>query len=122
MAWTYERIEKLKKLLALDKKQSSYVAVLVKPDKDILEKINHLPFDYYQIYDSTPKEIEIIKKKYNKKIITAFAIEKREDVDLYKLYESVTDIYLFDGKGYEKSISFDHSFIKDINFKKEVSF
>jgi phosphoribosylanthranilate isomerase len=39
--------------------------------KTILEKIKHLPFDYYQIYDCTPDEIKEIKQKYNKKIITA---------------------------------------------------
>ena len=64
-------VEKLNELLAIDKKKSNFVAVLVKPDEDILEKIKHLPFDYYQIYDSTPNEIKEIKQKYNKKIITA---------------------------------------------------
>ena len=57
-------VEKLHKLLKLDKKKSSFVAVLVKPDQDVLEKIKLLPFDYYQIYDCSPEEIRIIKKKY----------------------------------------------------------
>ena len=60
----YVDIEKLNKLLAIDKNKSNFVAVLVKPDEDILEKIKHLPFDYYQIYDCTPDEIKSIKKKY----------------------------------------------------------
>ena len=42
-------IEKLKKLLKLDKKKSNFVAVLVKPDEDILEEIKHLHFAYFQI-------------------------------------------------------------------------
>ena len=42
---------KLKDLLRIDKKNSYYVAVLVKPDQKILEEIKDLPFDYYQIYD-----------------------------------------------------------------------
>ena len=58
----YVGIEKLNKLLMLDKKKSNFVAVLVKPDKGILEKIMHLPIDYYQIYDCTPEEIGIIRK------------------------------------------------------------
>ena len=58
---------KLRKLLKVDKKNSKYVAVLVNPDKNILEKIKDLPFDYYQIYDCSPKEIENIKQKYKKK-------------------------------------------------------
>ena len=62
----YVEVEKLNELLAIDKHKSNFVAVLVKPDpdEDILEKIKHLPFDYYQIYDSTPDEIKKIKQKY----------------------------------------------------------
>ena len=50
----YVEIDELNELLKLDKNKSNFVAVLVKPDEDVLEKIKHLPFDYYQIYDSTP--------------------------------------------------------------------
>ena len=59
----YVEIEKLNELLAIDKNKSDFVAVLVKPDEDILEKIKHLPFDYYQIYDCTPDEIKSINSK-----------------------------------------------------------
>ncbi len=54
----YVGVEKLKKLLTLDKKKSYYVAVLVNPLEDILEKIKYLPFDYYQIYDCNPEKLE----------------------------------------------------------------
>ena len=37
----------LKKLLRIDKKNSEYVAVLVRPDENILEEIKDLSFDYY---------------------------------------------------------------------------
>ena len=116
----YVEFEKLNKLLVLDKKKSNFVAVLVKPDEDILEKIKHLPFDYYQIYDCTPKEIKEIKQKYNKKIITALTIKDETDVEKYQLFSEVTDIYLFDSKGYEKSIAFDHSLIKKIKITKPL--
>ena len=43
-----------------------------------------------------------------------------QDVKKYKFYREIADIYLFDSKGYEKSMSFDHSYIKEINFDKEV--
>ena len=89
----YVKVEKLNELLTLDKKQSNFVAVLVKPDGDILEKIKHLPFDYYQIYDSTSEEIKKIKQKYNKKIITALTIKEKADVDKYQLFSEVTDIF-----------------------------
>ena len=116
----YIEIDKLNELLKLDKKKSYFVAVLVKPDKEILEEIRYLPFDYYQIYDSTPEEINDIKKKYNKKIITAFTIKDKSDVEKYKLFAEVTDIYLFDSKGYEKSMAFDHSLIKKIKTNKPL--
>ena len=116
----YVDFNKLKKLLSIDKKNSSYVAVLVKPDQNILEKIKDLPFDFYQIYNCEPNEIRMIKEKYQKKIITAFTIENSKDLEKYSLYKNISDIYLFDSKGYEKSLSFNHSLIKNIKIDKEV--
>jgi phosphoribosylanthranilate isomerase len=116
----YVEVEKLNELLKLDKKKSKFVAVLVKPDEDILEKIKHLPFDYYQIYDCTAEEIKEIKQKYNKKIITALTIKDENDVKKYQLFSEVTDIYLFDSKGYEKSMAFDHALIEKIKINKPL--
>jgi phosphoribosylanthranilate isomerase len=116
----YVENEKLNELLTLDKKKSNFVAVLVKPDEDILEKIKNLPFDYYQIYDCTPEEIKKIKERYNKKIITALTVKDESDVQKYYLYSDVTDIYLFDSKGYEKSMTFDHELIKKIKINKPL--
>ncbi|SMF79755.1 phosphoribosylanthranilate isomerase [Candidatus Pelagibacter sp. HIMB1321] len=116
----YVEINKLKDLLKIDKKNSSYVAVLVKPDTKILEDIKNLPFDYYQVYDCDPKEIKDIRERYNKKIITAFTVQSLNDVKKYNLYSDVSDIFLFDSKGYEKSMSFEHELIKNIKFNKEV--
>ena len=116
----YVEVEKLNELLKLDKKKSNFVAVLVKPDENILEKIKHLPFDYYQIYDCTAKEIKEIKQKYNKKIITALTIKDETDIKKYQLFSEVTDIYLFDSKGYEKSMTFDHTLIKKIKIDKPL--
>jgi phosphoribosylanthranilate isomerase len=82
----YVEYENLKKLLINNPKQSYYVAVLVKPNINILEKIKNLPFDYYQLYDCTPEEIKEIKEKYQKKIITAFTIKSKSDLSNYKLY------------------------------------
>ena len=116
----YVEVEKLNELLKLDKKNSNFVAVLVKPNENILEKIKYLPFDYYQIYDCTPEKIKKIKQKYNKKIITALTIREQKDVERYKLFSEVTDIYLFDSKGYEKSMGFNHTLIKNIKINKPL--
>jgi phosphoribosylanthranilate isomerase len=116
----YVEIEKLNKLITVDKKKSSFVAVLVKPNEDILEKIKHLPFDYYQIYDSTTDEIKEIKQKYNKKIITALTVSNQDDINKYKAFEDVADILLFDSKGYEKTQSFNHNFLDNVNTSKPI--
>ncbi len=116
----YVELDKLKKLVSVNKKNSKFVAVLVNPDEVFLEKIKDLPFDYYQIYDCKPEETKLIKMKYNKKIIIALTINNQSDVEKYRLFKDVADIYLFDSKGYEKSLSFNHLFIKNIEFNKKV--
>ena len=116
----YVEFKKLEKLLKINKKNSQYVAVLVKPNEEILEKIKNLPFDYYQLYDCTPDQISFIKIKYNKKIITAFTVKDKSDLEKYQDFNEVTDIYLFDSKGYEKSEAFDHNLIKDIKINKKL--
>ena len=110
----------LKELLRIDKKNSKYVAVLVRPDENILEEIKDLSFDYYQIYDCTPVEIKSIIEKYNKKIIVAITVKDQSDVMKYIEYSELADIVLFDSKGYEKSISFDHTLIKNLKINKEL--
>ncbi len=116
----YVSIEDLKKLLNVKKNKSEFVAVLVKPSDEILEEIKILPFDYYQLYDCTPDEIKIVRQKYQKKIITALTVKDVSDVVKYKSFSDVTDIYLFDSKGYEKSLGFDHDLIKNIKINKEL--
>ena len=110
----YVPFKKLIKLIKVDKKNSLYVAVLVKPDEILLEKIKELPFDYYQIYNCTPEEIKFIKEKYNKKIITAITVKDKEDVNKYKEFESISDIILFDSMGYERSLNFNHQLLNDV--------
>ena len=111
----YVELDRLKELLKIEKKKSKYVAVLVKPDEDILEKIKDLPFDYYQVYDCNFDEVKNIKYKYNKKIITALKIKNQEDIKKYKLYENISEIILFDSPGMEKSMSFDHKLLDEVD-------
>jgi len=106
--------EDLKQLLNVDKKQSKFVAVLVNPNNDILEKIKDLPFDYYQIYDCEPNQIKKIRDKYKIKIISVITVSSKEDVEKYKKYEEVSELILFDSKGYHQSIAFDHTHLENI--------
>ena len=119
----YVEINKLKSLINIKKKKSKFVAVLVKPENDILEKIKNLNFDYYQIYDCIPDQVKYIKKKYSKKIISAITVENKQDLKKYKDFLPFSEIILFDSKGYENSVSFNHSLLSNIpsNFKKMIA-
>ncbi len=110
----YVEYERLKELVNVDKKGINFVSVLVNPDDVILEKIKNLKFDYYQLYDVSPEKTKLIKEKYNIKIISALTINNKNDVDRYKKYETISDIVLFDGKGYEKSFGFDHNLLNNV--------
>jgi len=105
---------KLKQLVRTEKNKTSFVSVLVNPDDQILEQIKELKFDFYQLYDVSPEKTRIIKKKYNIKVITALTIKSQKDVDKYKDYDEISDLILFDGKGYEKSIGFNHELLNSI--------
>ena len=119
----YVKLDKLKELINIDKRNSQYVAVLVKPNEDILEKIKDLKFDYYQIYDCTPEQIKFIKNKYKKKIISAITVKTKSDVEKYREFLSFSEIILFDGSGYEYSVGFDHNLLESIpdNFNKMIA-
>ena len=110
----------LKKLLKINKNSSKYVAVLVQPSEDILEEIKDLPFDYYQVYDCSPAEVKSIIKRYNRKIIVAITIKNQNDIIKYMEYNELANIMLFDSKGYEKSLSFDHQLIKNLKIDMEL--
>mgnify|MGYP001202987565 FL=1 len=113
----YVENEKLKRLINIEKKKINFVSVLVKPNDEILEKIKNLNFDYYQLYDVSPEKTKIIKEKYKVKIITALTIENKNDIEEYKKFESISEIILFDSKGYEKSIGFNHELLNNVSTK-----
>ena len=110
----YVEYENLKKLVSMKKREINFVSVLVDPDDKILDKIKELNFDFYQLYDVSPERTKIIKEKFNIKIISALTISSQKDVDIYKDYDEISDLILFDGKGYEKSIGFDHKLLNSV--------
>jgi len=111
----YVEYKNLKRLINIDKKKINFVSVLVNPNDEILEKIKDLNFDYYQLYDVSPGKTRIIKEKYKVKIITALTIENKNDIEEYKKFESISEIILFDSKGYEKSDRFDHQLLNNVS-------
>ena len=110
----YVAYENLKNLVNVNKKQTNFVSVLVNPKNQLLEKIKNLNFDYYQLYDVDPVRTFEIKEKYKIKIISALTISNREDVERYKDYLKISDIILFDSKGYHRSVSFDHNLLEQV--------
>ena len=110
----YVGYENLKKLVNVNKNQTNFVSVLVSPTNELLEKIKDLNFDYYQLYDVDPVRTMEIKKKYKIKIISALTISNKKDVDRYKDYLEISDIILFDSKGYHRSESFDHNLLEQV--------
>ena len=104
----------LNELLKINKQNINFVSVLVNPENEILEKLKDLNFDYYQLYDVSPERTKTIKEKYNIKIITALTINAQKDVDIYSNYNEISDLILFDGKGYEKSIGFNHELLNSV--------
>ena len=107
-------LEKLKTLLDIEKNKSNFVAVLVSPNLNYLKKLARFNFDFFQLYNVSPKKTLIIKKKFKKKIISVIQVSKMNDVNKYKKYINIADIILFDSKGYEKSVGFNHSFLSNV--------
>ena len=110
----YLKLHKLKNLISTEKKKCLFVSVLVKPDLSLLERIKNFNFDYYQLYNVNPWKTKMIKRRYKKKIITAITVKTSRDVLKYKKYKEISDIILFDSKGYEKTLGFNHNLVKNL--------
>ncbi len=110
----YIEYESLKNLVNVNKNKTNFVSVLVNPTNELLEKIKDLNFDYYQLYDVDPIRTMKIKEQYKIKIISALTISNKKDVDRYKDYLEISNIILFDSKGYHRSESFDHNLLEQV--------
>jgi len=108
----YQTAEHLTKI---NKKNTSYVGVLVEPSIEELKVFSNLNLDYFQIYGNySAKEIKDIKDNYKKKIIISLQIKKKQDILKYKIYEKTADIILFDSSGLHQSLSWDYDWIKQV--------
>ena len=104
-----------KQLTQINKKNTFYVGVLVNPSEEEFKTFSSLNFDYFQIYgEYSSKQIEVIKKKYKKKIIISLQVKKEKDVLKYKAYEKVADIILFDSSGLHQSLSWNYNWINRV--------
>ena len=111
---------KAKDLTKINKGNSQFVGVLVKPNEQELDKFSKLNLDYFQLYgDYSNSELNKIKEKYGKKIIAAVQVKKKEDIDKYKAISSGSDIILWDSSGYEESLSWNYNWIKTVSTNTE---
>ena len=116
---SYKKADQLTKI---DKNHSKYVGVLVSPTDIELEKFSKINLDYFQIYGNfSADKIKNIKFRYKKKIIVSIQIESEKDVYKYKKFKEIADIILFDSSGFEKSLSWNFNWIKNINITKMVA-
>ena len=99
----------------MKKKKTRYVAVLVEPKDDELEKFSKLNIDYFQIYGKYNNEaISNIKSKFNKKVIVAIQVKNKKDVLNYKNFKNIADIILWDSSGLEHSLDWNFDWIKSV--------
>ena len=107
--------EKAKELTEVEKKNTKYVAVLVNPKENELEKFSKLNIDYFQIYGNYNSNlISNIKSKFNKKIIAAIQVKNKKDVLNYKQFQGVADIILWDSSGLERSLDWNFNWINAV--------
>lgn len=95
------KVEEAKQIVSyLDKAKTSVVAVMVNPDDDFLTGIvNNVQPDYLQLHGNESVErVREIKKKFGVKIIKAFPVSKKEDLQQAEAYTDLVDLFLFDSK------------------------
>jgi phosphoribosylanthranilate isomerase len=120
----YISLDKAKDLTNINKGETKYVGVLVKPNENELDQFSKLNLDYFQLYGNYKSEELIkIKKNFKKKIISSVQVKKKDDIDKYKLIENDSDVILWDSTGYEESLSWDYNWLKPIstNIEKMVA-
>ena len=72
-------------------------------------------FDYLQVYESSPSEIQQLKLISGKKVIVAIKTKDQQTVDLHRQYIEIADSFLFDGSSsYGTSSSFNWDYLKSI--------
>ena len=120
----YISYEKANNLLNIYKNKTQYVGVLVRPSLNELEKFSKLNLDYFQLYGQYDNRSLIdIKNKFKKKIIMTIQVKNKNDIETYKKVAEGSDIILWDSTGYEKSLGWNHGWVKDIkiNGKKMIA-
>ena len=107
----------LKEISVLKKynpKTSHFVSVCVDPTDTFIRENILGNFEYIQLHGS--ETIERVKEinKMGIKVIKALKIKEQKDIDLYKNYEDIADLILFDSTSMEKSQSIPKNLLRKL--------
>ena len=86
-------------------KASHFVSVCVDPTNTFIQENILGNFEYIQLHGSETGERVKEINKMGIKVIKAIKVKEQKDVELYKNYEDVADLILFDSTSMEKSQS-----------------
>ena len=107
----------LKEISVLKKhnsKTSHYVSVCVNPTDTFIQKNILGNFEYIQLHGSETSERVKEINKMGIKVIKAIKVKKQKDIALYKNYEDIADLILFDSTSMEKSQSIPKDLIRKL--------
>ena len=98
-------LKEINVLKRYNSKTSYYVSVCVDPTDTFIQENILGNFDYIQLHGSeTSKRVKEINKM-GIKVIKAIKVKEQRDIALYKNYEDIADLILFDSISMEKSQS-----------------
>ena len=95
----------IKLLFKYNRKNSSFVAVTVNPSDEFIKNNLIGNFNYIQLHGSETSERVKEINKMGIKVIKTIKVKEQKDVALYKNYEDIADLILFDSTSMEKSQS-----------------
>ena len=99
------KLSDIKTISNYNRKNSSFVAVTVDPKDEFIKKNRVGNFDFIQLHGSETKERVIEIKNMGFKIIKAIKVKEEKDIGVYKHFEDVADLILFDSNSMERSKS-----------------
>ena len=101
-------------LKSYNPKTSHYVSVCVDPTDTFIKENILGNFEYIQLHGSETSERVKEINSMGIKVIKAIKIKDQRDVALYKNYENVTDLILFDSTSMERSQSIPKNLLSEL--------
>ena len=101
-------------LKSYNSRTSHYVSVCVDPTDTFIKENILGNFEYIQLHGSETSERVKEINRMGIKIIKAIKIKDQRDVALYKNYENVTDLILFDSTSMERSQSIPKNLLSEL--------